>query len=144
MPVTRRAVALYIFDGIVVAFFLPSRHKVVAVLLYHAVKFGNLIGTVLHIGIHCDDHIAIASLETDLQRSRFTIVPTERNTTHLLVLFLQVADDFPRIVGTAVINKQNFKRKRMLVHHAHNPFAQFGQGFLLVIQRNYNRNIHNY
>ena len=50
----------YRFRQWVITLFLPARHKVVAIARNHAVKLRNLVGAVLEVGIHRDDHIPLA------------------------------------------------------------------------------------
>ena len=48
----------------VVTFLLISRYEVVAVLGYHLVETRNLVGRVLQVGVHGDDHVAFCLFET--------------------------------------------------------------------------------
>lgn len=128
----------------VVALLLPSRHKVVAILHNHPIKFRNLVRTVLKVGVHSNHHIALGTLESNVQRRRLAIVAAETNTLHSRTLGLQVVDNLPRSVGRAIVDKNNLIREPVGFHHAFNPRLQFRQRFRLIIQRNYNRYIHKF
>ena len=127
----------------VVTFLLVSRHQVVTLFRNHAVEFGNLVGTILQISVHGDDHIAFRLTKPTEQRRRLSIVPAELDTFHTRRFRTQTLDDLPGTVGTSVIDKNDLIRKMMSCHHPFNPGEQFRQRFLLIVERNDNGYIHN-
>ena len=116
----------------VVTHLLPARYEVIAVLFDHLVEFGNLIGAVLEVGIHSDDHVAFDDLEAFVQRGRLAVVPPEAQGFHIGIGFRKALDDGPRVVGRAIVDEDDFIGKAMLVHHATDPCLQLGQrlGFI--------------
>ena len=117
----------------VVALLFISGYKVKLVLGNHAVKFRNLVGRVLQVGIHRDNHIALCLLETAIQRGTLAIVAAELYTFHVLVLFAEAFYHLPRTVGRAVVYEYHFKRELVSVHHPLYPSVKFGQRLLLII-----------
>lgn len=88
MPLTLRAVALKSLSGYglrqwVVTFLLVATDKVVTILLNHPIRLWNLIGRVLQISIHGDDHISLCFLETTIKGRALTIVTTELDAFHM-------------------------------------------------------------
>ncbi len=63
-------------DG-VEPFLLPPRDHVVFFFPDHSDQFGNLVGTVLQVGIHSDDHLALCGFKTTEEGGRFPVIPAE-------------------------------------------------------------------
>ena len=117
-------------DGLaerVVAFFLPAADEVITVLGDHAVKLGDLVGTVLQVGIHRDDDVAAGIGKTGVQSRGLAIVAAEGDALHPRVLVVQPPDDLPRVVGAAVVDEQHLVGEAVLVHDALDPLCQLGQ-----------------
>ena len=121
----------------VVAFLLVARHEVVAVLGNHPIEFGNLVGRVLQVGIHRDDDIALRLFEAAVERGTFAVVSAETDATHVWRLAVEFADDFPRAVGRAVVDENDFIRKAFGLHHFLDPLVEFGERIGLVVKGNY-------
>ena len=51
------------FGQRVISFLLVSRHQIESVCHNHTVKFRYLVGGVLKVGVHGDDHVALCFLE---------------------------------------------------------------------------------
>ncbi len=118
----------------VVAFFLISRHKVVAILSYHAVKLGDLVGAVLQVGVHCDHNLAPGHIEADVESRRFAIVAAERSAAHMSrVRSRKLLHDFPRRVCRAVVDKNHLIAEIMLLHHTCYPRIQLRERFFFII-----------
>ena len=81
-------------DG-VISFLLVAAHQIIALLLYHSIQFGDFIGTVLQIGIHCDHNIALGSAETAEECWAFAVIPTKFNAMHSGITLRKLFDDSP-------------------------------------------------
>ena len=85
-------------DGLgqgVISLLLVARHEVVAVLHNHLVESGYLVGRILQVGIHGDDHVALDLLESAVERRALAIIAAELDATHVLRLLAQTLDDVP-------------------------------------------------
>ena len=141
MPEKRRAVALKSFVGIVfgegiVAFLLPSGDHIVILFRNHAEQGGNLVGAVLHVGIHGDDHRALRRLETAMQRRRLTVIAAELNAVDGGIPTGIFLDDRPGAVLAAVIHENDFVNITVLLHDTLYPRYQFGERLVFVVQWN--------
>jgi len=75
---------------------LEAAHEVVAVLSYHAVQFGYLVGRVLKVGIHGDDHITLGLGKATIQGWTLAAVAPEFYASyHIGVFALESFYDFP-------------------------------------------------
>ena len=117
----------------VIAFLFPATHQVIALLSDHAIQFGNLVGAVLQVGIHGDDHIALGAHESRVQCRRFAIVAAKAHPLDSGVLGMQLFDHLPRAVGAAVIDHEHLIGVAMLLHHTFDPCRQLGQRLSLII-----------
>ena len=70
----------------VVALLLPSANQVVALFANHAHEVRNLVGAVLQVGVHGDDHVALGRLKSDVKRSGLALIAPKANSAHLRVL----------------------------------------------------------
>ena len=123
----------------VVTLLLITADEVVAVLDNHPIEFGDFIGRILKVGIHRDDHVALGTAETAEEGGALAVVAAELDALHLGgIVGVKLFDDLPRLVGAAIIHKNDFVSESVLVHHALNPSIQFGQRFGFVIKRYYN------
>ena len=109
------------FGQRVISFLLVPRHQVESVRHDHAVKLRNLVGGVLKVGIHGDDHVTLRFLEAAIQGRAFSVVTAEFDAFHATVLFLQIFNQLPRTVGAAVIDENDFVCEAVCVHYAFNP-----------------------
>ena len=106
----------------VVTLLLVSAHEVVLLLRYHAVKFRDLIGRVLQVGIHRDDDIALGSLEAAVEGRTFAVIAAELDAVYVLrILVVQFFDDIPAVVRGAVIDEDDLIRESVGVHYALDP-----------------------
>ncbi len=71
------------FSDRVIALLLPAGDEIVIFFRNHAVQLGNLLGTVLQVGVHCDDDLAARGLEARLQGGGFAIVAGEAHPAHV-------------------------------------------------------------
>ena len=71
---------------VIVPFLLPSGDEVKPILFDHAIEFRNLIGGILQVGIHGDDHIALCGLETAEESGGFAVVAAEANAADSFLL----------------------------------------------------------
>ena len=121
-------------DGIM-PFLLPSGHHLITLLSDHPVEFGDFIRTVLQVGIHGDDNIALGVIKSAIQRRRFAVIASELDPLHFRIFLRQGSDDFPGIVGTSVVNVNDLERQLPGIHHTNDPVGKFGQRLFLVEQR---------
>ena len=105
----------------VIAFLLIAAHQVVAVLLDHAVKLGYLVGGVLQVGIHRDDHVTLCFGEATVESRALSIVAAELDAFHLWMLLVQLLDDRPGAVGGAVADEDDLISELMLIHYTGYP-----------------------
>ena len=124
------------FGQRVVTFLFPPRNHIVPLDGNHSVKFRNFIGTVLQIGIHRNDHIALRPGKTGMQCRRFSIITTEFHSFQTRIFGFKRLYHPPRIIGTPVIDKYDFVSKAVRVHDSGYPCRQFGQRLSLIVQRN--------
>ena len=117
----------------VVTLLLVPRHEVVSVFLNHPVEFRNLVGAVLKVGIHGDDHIALRLLESAEQGWRLAVVAAELDALCLFVLGSQFFYHLPRAVGASVVHENHFVAVAVLVHYPLNPGKEFRQGLFFII-----------
>ena len=111
----------------IVALLLVATHQVISLFLYHTVQVRNLVGRILKVGIHRDNHIALGLSETAIQSRTLAIVTAELDALHLIwVLLVQLTDNIPRTVGRAVINEDDLIRKLILLHHPLYPCIKLG------------------
>ena len=66
---------------------LIAAHQVVTVLANHSVEFGNLVGRILQVGVHGDDHIAFGLGKAAIQSRALAIVAAELDATHHIGVF---------------------------------------------------------
>ena len=111
----------------IVALLFVATHKVITLLLNHTVQVRNLVGRVLKVGIHRDNHIALSLGKATIQSRTLAIVTTELDALHLIwVLLVQLRNNIPRAVGRAVINEDDLIRKLVLLHHPLYPCIKLG------------------
>ena len=106
---------------VVLAVLLPAAHDVVAVLLDHLVKLRDLVGGVLEVGVHGDDHVALGLLESAVERGGFAVVAAELDAVHGGVGLGEFGDAVPRTVVAAVIHHYHFMAESVRFHHAPDP-----------------------
>ena len=126
----------------VVAFLFVARHEVVALVNDHAVEGGNLVGRVLQVGVHGDNHVALGLVEAAIEGRTLAVVASELDAVHVPVLACEPLDDLPGAVGGAVVDEDNFVGVAVGGHHAPYPGVEFGQGLVLIVERHNNRYIH--
>ena len=119
----------------VVALFLPTGHEVITVFGDHPVQFGNLVGAVLQVSVHRDDHISLCPLETTVQTGGFAVITTELDRVyHFRVLAFKGFDHFPGVVRASVIDKNYFVTEIMFFHHPLYPCKQFWKRLGFIVQ----------
>ena len=123
----------------VIAFLLITRDKVVAVDGNHSIKLGDFVRRVLQVGVHRYYHTALGRLKATVQGRRLAVIAAKLNAVYVGVFFCQPFDDLPRVIGAAVIDKDNFIREAVGIHHADNPLVKLGQTLGFVVKRNDNR-----
>ena len=101
----------------VVAFLLPPRDEVVSVVDNHFVKLRDFVGAVLQVGVHSNNHVAQSAFESHVEGRRLAVVATEAHTLNVWVLLAEVENRLPRIVGRAVVDKDNFVGVGISLHH---------------------------
>ena len=79
----------------VVAFLLIARYEVIAAVYDHVIQFGNLVGRVLKVGIHRNNHVALGLLEATVEGRTLSVVSAELDAFHVLVLLTQLTDHCP-------------------------------------------------
>ena len=122
-------------DGLgyrIVALLLVSGYQIITFNSNHIIECRDFIGRVLQIGIHGDDNITLCLFEAAIQGRTLTVVSSETDAFYLLVLFAKLTDYLPRLVCTAVVDKDHLITIMMLVHHTGNPFIQFGNRLFLI------------
>ncbi len=124
----------------VVPLFFPTRHEVVAIFEDHAPQLGNLVGRVLKIGVHRDDHFAARRLETGVESSRLAVVARELYTAHdTRIDRSKMLHHTPRSVVGAVVDKYDFVRQLLRPTHPCDPCREFTQRLLFVEKGNDDR-----
>ena len=119
-------------DG-VVALLLPAADQIVALLLDHVVEARDLVGAVLQVSVHRDDHVALGAGEAALQTGGLPIVAAELHAPHMGVLLAKLLDDAPGVVRATIVDEDDLVGEAMLLHHASDPCLELGQGFGFVI-----------
>ena len=119
----------------VVTLFLPTGHKVVTVFGDHPVQFGDLVGAVLQVGVHRDDHVSLGPLETAVQAGGFAVIATELDRVyHFRVLAFKRFDHFPGVVRAPVIDKDYLVTEIMFFHYPLYPRKQFWKRLGFIVQ----------
>ena len=126
----------------VVAFLLISGHQIIMLFRNHTVELRNFIGRVLQVRIHRNHHITLCRGKATMQGRRLTVIAAELDTMYPPVFCSESLDHVPGTVSTAVIHKDYLIRIAVLCHDTRNPRIQLRQALGLIVQRNYNRNIH--
>ena len=97
-------------DGLrqgVVALLFVARHEVVAIAGDHAVELGNLVGRVLKVGVHGDDHVALGAGEAGVEGGRLAVVAAEGDSFYGGIFGGEALDYVPRRVGGAVVDEND-------------------------------------
>ena len=126
----------------VIAFLLVARDEVIAFILDHVVEARDLVGRVLEVSVHGDDHIALSLLKTAVESRALTVVAPELDSLDVAVLLRQLLDDVPGVVSGTVVDKDDLVREVVGLHDALDPGVQFRQRFCLIEKGYYNRYIH--
>ena len=116
----------------VVALLLVSRHEVVAVFGYHLVEAGYLVGRVLQVGVHGDDHVAAGFLEPAIEGGALAVIAAELYGVYVRVLGRELLYDLPRVVGGAIVDEDNLIAEVVGFHHALYPRVKLWQRLCLV------------
>jgi len=120
----------------------PPRDHVVLLFPDHPDQVGNLVGTVLQVGIHGDDDLALCGLKSAVEGGGLAVIPPEFNAPDGWILFVQPADDLPGGVVASVIDQDDFVGVVFPVHDTLDPADQFRQRFLFIEEWNDDGNIH--
>lgn len=126
----------------IVAFLLPARNEIVALLGDHPVKLRNLIGRVLKIGVHRDDNPALRKLEAMVKSRGLAVVRGEPDAPDTVRLPVQVLDALPRSVLAAIVYENDFVGEPFPLHHLYDPGVKLRQRLLLVVKRNDNGDVY--
>lgn len=121
----------------VVTLLFIAGNKVVAVLGYHSVKFGNLVWRILKVGIHGDDDVALCFTESAKECRTFAVVAAKLYAFGVFRLCAEVADDFPGVIGGTVVDENHFVGEAVGFHHAFYPGEEFGERFVFVVKGYY-------
>ena len=121
---------------VVIAFLLPTAHKIVLLLCNHTIQLWNLVWRILQVGIHSDHYIALRRIKTAVQSRRFAIIATKTDTMNMLILLAELLNHLPRSVGRTIIDEDNLITEIILAHNAHDPLVKNRQTLCLVEQRN--------
>ena len=119
----------------------PSADQVVSLFGNHPVQFRDFVRRVLQIGVHRDHDVAPGRFEAAVESGRFPVIAPEPDGPDARIGVVQRADHFPRAVVAAVVHEDDFVREAVLRHHPLDPCEQFGQRFLLVVQRDDYRDV---
>src|ERR1700722_773306 len=65
------------FGKRIMAKLFPSAHQVISIIGDHLIKSGDLIGTILQIGVHRNNNVSLAGSEALIQSGGLTIIPLE-------------------------------------------------------------------
>ena len=117
----------YVFAELsVVTLFLPARYQVKAVLADHTYHLGNLFGAVLKVGVHGNHDITLSHIESAEQGRGLAVVAAELYALYDFgVIGLESFNDFPGVIGAAVIHKDYLITEVVLFHYAANPCKEF-------------------
>ncbi|OQB33014.1 MAG: hypothetical protein BWY07_01386 [Candidatus Hydrogenedentes bacterium ADurb.Bin170] len=120
-------------------FFLPPANKIIPFIQFgkHARNFGRII---LQIGIHGDQHIPAHERKCRFQRRRFSAVAPKPEKINSGIFPTQPLQDFPGIVGAAVINKKN--PEVMSTHMRFDTLRQSRQCRRFIVGRDYKGDPH--
>ena len=119
----------------IVALALPAGDEVIAVAHDHAVEFRDLVGGVLKVGVHSDDHVAFGGGESGVERGRLSVVSTERDAAEVGILLAESGDDGPGAVGAAVVDEDHFIGEVVVIHDALDPCGELGKRLGFVVER---------
>ena len=110
----------------VIAFLLPARYQVIAILADHTYHLGNLLGAVLQVSIHGNHDIALSHLKTAEQGGGLAVVAAELDALYDVgVIGLKTFNNAPGLICAAVIYKYNLVAELVLIHYAANPLEEF-------------------
>ena len=121
---------------VVLTVLLPAGHHVVAFLRDFLVQAGDLVGGVLQVGVHGDDHVALRLVETAVQRSGFAVVAPEADAVHQRIGRRKALDNLPGGIGAAVVDHYYLVGIAFGEHDPLNPGFELGKGFRFVEQGN--------
>ncbi len=88
---------------------LPARHEVITLVADHRIQFGNFVGAILQVGVHCNHHCTCCRTKAGLQRRRLSKIPIEADSLEPGITLTFFQDLLPCRVGTAVIDDDDFK-----------------------------------
>ena len=123
----------------VAAFLFPPRDQVVALLEDHAPQGGDLVGRILQVGVHREDHLAFGCGKPAVEGRRLAVVAREADGPDGGVLRLQALDGRPRVVRRAVVDHHDLIGQPFAAGHAVDPRRQFGERLGLVVERHDDR-----
>ena len=126
-------------DGVVPLLF-PATDQIEALLQHAALQFGHLIGTVLQIRIHGDDHSAAHYAESRVQGRTFALVPGKAQSDDPVAVFgLELLHHLPRTIGGSVVHKHHLIGAAR--QHVVDPGHELRQALLFIEQGNNNAQV---
>src|SRR5690606_27596655 len=121
------------FTWWVVPLLFPTGDQIDVLLRDLSVQFGNLIRTILEVGIHGNNDVSLRSGESYIKCGRLAVIATEFDGTNLWVHRFQPFYDLPGVVRTAVIDKNHLVAETVIIHHTSDPSGKLRQRFSLVV-----------
>ena len=107
----------------------------------HIIHPFDLLGSVLQVSIHREDHSSLSLSEATLQRWRLTVIATKLDRMHRLILSSQLLDHLPRPVATAIIDENDFVAQPHLSGVSYDTLVELGEALSLVEQGDNHRDV---
>src|SRR5690606_390667 len=111
----------YRFRERIAPYFFPPRDELVTIVDDHAVQCRDLVGAILHVGIHRNHDVTGGGPKPRLKGGRLSEISIQANPFKAAVFVADLYDLFPGIIGTAVVHHDHLEREPMLVHDAPDP-----------------------
>ena len=105
----------------------------------HRQQFGDLLGRMLQIVIHGDDHVILRGADAAQQRIVLAIVAHQVDGMNPGMAICQLADYVPASVRAAVVDQHQFVVGRNPVEHSLQALDQFGQDGFAAVNRHHHR-----
>ena len=85
----------------------PSAHDVVAIVQFRE-QLGNLLGRMLQVAVHRDDHVARGGVEAGGERGSLAIIPGETDDSHSQIPLGHRRQTLRRAIGAAIVDIDDF------------------------------------
>ena len=115
------------FGERVVTLLLIPGNQVILLFHDHVIESGYLVGRVLQVRVHGDDHVAAGFLEAAIERRALSVVAAKLDAFHLLPLLGKLLYHVPRVIGGAVVDENHLIGIVVLLHHSLYPAEKLGQ-----------------